>query len=253
MKFKKVMPYAIMSLFLAASPLSAETKKDAAKKSYDVSPSTPSVYSLVPSTYNVAKSSPAVKVEKKTAKTSKRDRTKKEFYLFGANTSLNPVEYNKEIEKVSVGQGFGNAMTFGAGYARKLTDRIKLCLEIGKNEQKVDAKKRVIATGEEIVYGYNYLSLTNVDLALRYGLPLTKTTDLEVALGPALTQAYLESKNETDKIDSVTSVYGAKASLSLCQKLANYFVRAEVSQRTGASGKLDISGLEGKICVGVRK
>lgn len=244
--------YALPFIFLAL-PLSAEIKS---KKNYEVKQST---YTINKSTQTTKNEKTAEKKSEKlidendvteygyTKSNSKKDKTK-EFYIFGANTSLNPEAYNREIEKVSVGKGFGNTQTFGAGYSRN-----DACLELSKNEQKVDAIKQEIATGKNIVYGYNYLALTNIDLILRHGFPITKTTDLEVAIGPTLTQVYLESDNGDEKINSVTSVYGTKASLSLCQQLAKYFIRAEIAQRTRTSGKLDISGLEAKICVGTRK
>ena len=173
------------------------------------------------------------------------------LYVKGSQTQMNPAEYNAQIQIVSVGNGFGNAQSMGIGYEKNIGKNCAIALDIEKNSQKVDALKEEIATGNKIVYGHNKLDCTNIDPMFIYNIQLAKNTSLGIGAGLALTQAYLESKNETDTINSTSMLYGPKFSLDLCQKLGRFYIAAEISQRTGKQDKLDISGTEAGIKVGV--
>ena len=174
------------------------------------------------------------------------------LYVKLANTQMNPAEYNAQIQTVSVGNVFGNASSMGIGYEKDIGKNCAIALDLSKNSQKVDAVKEEIATGNQIVYGQNTLGCTNVDPIFKYNIQLAKNTSLGIGAGLALTQAYLESQNETDTINSTSMLYGPKFSLDLCQRVGNVYIAAEVSQRTGKQEKLDISGLETALKVGIQ-
>jgi len=173
------------------------------------------------------------------------------LYVKLANTQMNPAEYNAQIQTVSVGNVFGNAQSMGIGYEMNLGKNCAIALDLEKNSQKVDAEKQEISTGNKIVYGQNTLACTNIDPMFIYNIQLAKNTSLGIGAGLALTQTDIESKNETDTINSTSMLYGPKFSLDLCQKLGKFYIAAEVSQRTGKQEKLDIGGLEAAVKAGI--
>jgi hypothetical protein len=175
------------------------------------------------------------------AKPAKAQDYGNEAYLIASQTSLNPSEYNDKIRQVSLGDVFGNTTSIGMGYQRDFGNFIGR-LELMENSQTVDAIKQDL-TGNKVVYGYNAMTLRNIDPEVAYKTQLGETTSLEAGIGPAITIASLESSNGTDTATSHTTIAGGKASLSLSQRIGRAIVKLSASYRTGKSESLDVSGM----------
>ena len=247
MKFKNIIPYVLP--FVLALPLSAETKK-----------SIKSNYEVKQSTYTVAKSTPiAISALKKTEVVKKKspekikniDNYNSELYFSVGQSMLNPTEYNNAIRQVSLGDVYGSASNAGLGFSKKL-GKLWLTVDTSQNSQRVNAVKKDIS-GNNVVYGYNQLANIDIDFMLGYDFNIFKGLSARVGAGLAVTRARLDSANEIETKYSLSTIYGSKIAFSLCQKLNDYFIRAEVAQRTGSQDNLDVSGLEAKLIVGVRR
>jgi len=171
------------------------------------------------------------------------------LYLLANQTSLNPTEYNAKIRQVSAGDVFGSASTIGLGYEKSFSDKVSGGLEVSVNSQIKDAVKEDLS-GKKIKYGSNSLSLYNIDPQIIYKI-FGKTTSIEAGIGPAITIASVSSKNETDERNSNVSAIGVKASVSLKQKIKNYFIKLNASYRTGKNDILDVSGSNVGVSAGV--
>lgn len=183
------------------------------------------------------------------AKTAKAD----ELYLKAAYTLLNPAEYNSEIQKVSVGDVYGSALSIGAGYNKPLSDKIGLNLEVSRNSQKVDSVKEDLS-GNKSVFGYNSMTLTSLDASVVYKKPIIEDkTYLELSAGPSFTHAYLETKNEAESGLSESLIVGVKLGAGVRQQIGDkIFVNGTIAYRLAGKDNLNISGLELALNIGMK-
>ncbi len=170
-------------------------------------------------------------------------------YLTYNNSELNPVEYNKEIKKNSLGDVYGSVNGFGVGIEKKI-GILWLNGEISRNSQKVNSIAEDI-NGNRFVYGYNKLGLTYGDFLLKYKVSLTKSMSFDIGAGIASTLIQIETSNvkKTEKSNTIT--LGPKLSASLSQRIKNLFLRGTIAMRTSKADNLNASCLEKSIDLGL--
>lgn len=170
-------------------------------------------------------------------------------YLTYNNSEINPVEYNKEIKKISLGDVYGSVNGFGVGIEKKV-GILWLNGEISRNSQKVNSISEDI-NGNRFVYGYNKLGLVYLDALLKYKIPITKSTSFDIGAGIVSTLIQIETSNgkKTEKSNTIT--LGPKLSASLSQRIKNLFLRGTIAMRTSKADNLNASCLEKSIDLGL--
>ena len=197
-----------------------------------------------------AEEKPAVKTEQKQEKEAGKGL---ELYFNYGYSLLNPTDYNAKLAEVSVGEAFGRATNYTAGFKFIGGGGIglNLGLEASMSSQTKDAYVRNILTGENRKYGENSLrvlsfcptleGLANIGGGLRAGF----------GLSPVLDYIQLESKNESSSIKSdPIAQFGYKGYFILKQDIGKtgFFLQA-----VGEYKKMqDTGGLSASVGVGKR-
>ena len=171
-------------------------------------------------------------------------------YLTYNNSELNPKEYNKEIKRISLGNVYGSVDGAGIGIEKKI-GILWLNGEISRNSQKVDSIAEDI-NGNKFVYGYNKLGLIYGDVLLKYRIPITKSTSLDIGTGVASTLIQIETSNGKKTEKSNTLTLGPKLSVSLSQRIKNLFLRGTVAMRNSKADNLNASCLEKSVDIGLK-
>jgi len=184
-----------------------------------------------------------------------------EIYLIGGNSFMNPVNYNSEIRKVSASADseFSDVIFMGVGMKRKgiakpLDFRLNSCIELTFSNQEKKSYVQNINTQELREYGSNSLMLLDanpsIEIASRKKGLLGVITPT-IGIGPCLELAILKSKNEDSSLHSEHFQLGIKPYASYEFDVGIAWVGGKVAYKEMFYNKIDTSGLELGVTLGL--
>jgi len=168
-----------------------------------------------------------------------------ELYLKAARKYFsNLAPYNEKIQEVSVGNVFGDLNSAGLGYSKSLNEKLDANLEIDANYQKLDAVKE--SGGVQEVYGSNSKLEARVKPGLKYNIPISKSTNIQVGVSVPINCVYMQSSNEDTSTKSLTPLVEVEPSVVLKQNIGSWFISggASISKALTTSNDLDTSALQ---------
>jgi hypothetical protein len=180
-----------------------------------------------------------------------------ELYFNYGYSLLNPTDYNAKLAEVSVGEAFGKATNYTAGFKFIGGGGIglNLGLEASMSSQTKDAYARNILTGENRKYGENSMRVLSGCLTLEGLANIGGGFRVGFGLAPVLDYIELESKNESNIIKSdPIAQFGYKGYVILKQDIGKtgFFLQAVGEYKKMPDHKVNTEGLSGSVGAGVR-
>jgi len=153
-------------------------------------------------------------------------------------------DYNQKIQEVSYGPVFSNLNCIGAGYSKSLNDNLDANIEVDANYQKLDAIKE--SAGVQEVYGSNSKLEASIEPGLKYNLPISKSTIVQMGLSLPVNFVYMSSTNEDETETSITPLFSIKSNVLLKQNFGSFFISAGISLNDAItkSNSLDLSSTD---------